>query len=252
MRFTPGRVSDLPSIAPVGVGAPDVQRAVAVGREHDVPVPPIARRALAMCLEKDPRKRLRDIGDVWLLVEEPAPAASTPPPRAWAGWRAWALAGTFAFLWQRARVPSPHAVEFELSAPEGTEFSAPGPRGTAVSPDGRAIVFVAQTGPDASLWVRRLDSKTARMLPGTTGAVCPFWSPDSRSVAFVQDGKLRSSAIAFASGCRMSASSATFGSKTTETGAASAGIVIDVSRPVTSASTTCGTAPAVGTTPTPI
>jgi Tol biopolymer transport system component len=169
-------------------------------------VPPVVRRALARCLEKDPRKRLRDIGDVWDLIDEPTPAAIAPPPRAWAGWWSWALAGalavaiasagTFAFLWQRARVPSLHAVEFELSAPEGTEFGAPGPRGTAVSSDGRAIVFVARTRSDASLWVRRLDSKTAWTLPGTTGALCPFWSPDSQSVAFVQDRKLRRSAIA--------------------------------------------------------
>jgi Tol biopolymer transport system component len=169
-------------------------------------VPPVVRRALARCFEKDPKKRLRDVGDVWDLIDQPASAVGVSPSRVRAGWRWWALAsaavvavaaaGTFAFLWRRALVPSPHAVEFELAPPDGTEFGA-GLSGTpVVSPDGRAVAFVAQTGPNASLWVRRVDSKTAWMLPGTSGAACPFWSPDSQSVAFIQDGKLRRTAIA--------------------------------------------------------
>jgi Tol biopolymer transport system component len=168
-------------------------------------VPPVVRRALARCFEKDPKKRLRDIGDVWDLIGEPASAIDAPPSRARAGWRAWALAGafvaavasagTFAFLWQRVRVPSPHAVEFELLPPDGTQFGAGLGRAPVVSPDGRAIAFVAETGQDASLWVRRLDSTTAWSLSGTKGAACPFWSPDSQSVAFFQDGKLRRTAM---------------------------------------------------------
>jgi Tol biopolymer transport system component len=167
-------------------------------------VPPIVRRALARCLEKDPRKRLRDIGDVWHLVEEPAPTAGVAPSGA--RWRWWALAGaavvavaaagTFAFLWRRALVPSPHAIELDLLPPDGTQFEAALSGRPIVSPDGHAIVFRALTGQDASLWVRRLDSRTARMLPGTTNAGCSFWSPDSQAVAFVQDGKLRRIAIA--------------------------------------------------------
>jgi Tol biopolymer transport system component len=171
-------------------------------------VPPVARRALAMCLEKDPRKRLRDIGDVWHFLDESASAANTPPPRGRAAWWSWALAGalvaamaaagTFAVLWQRARVPLPaHAVEFELLPPDGARFTAI-PAATPVSPDGRAIVFLlgVRTDQDVSLWVRRLDSQAAYLLPGTKGASCPFWSPDSQSVAFVRDGKLRRIAIA--------------------------------------------------------
>jgi Tol biopolymer transport system component len=63
----------------------------------------------------------------------------------------------------------------------------------AVSPDGRRLAFVA---PDASgrvmLWIRPLDALTVQPLAGTEGAAAPFWSPDSRSVAFVSAGRLRS------------------------------------------------------------
>jgi Tol biopolymer transport system component len=54
----------------------------------------------------------------------------------------------------------------------------------AVSPDGRSLVFVAATEGKVQLWVRDLDSFSARPLPGTEGGFLPFWSPDSRTVAF--------------------------------------------------------------------
>jgi hypothetical protein len=54
----------------------------------------------------------------------------------------------------------------------------------AVSPDGRWITFGVRSGDKQQLWIRSLDSLTARPLPGTDGARYSFWSPDSRSVAF--------------------------------------------------------------------
>src|SRR5205823_8963741 len=58
--------------------------------------------------------------------------------------------------------------------------------------DGRMIVFaVADSSGTAALWVRSLDSFTPRRLAGTDNANVPFWSPDSRSIAFFADGKLR-------------------------------------------------------------
>jgi eukaryotic-like serine/threonine-protein kinase len=62
----------------------------------------------------------------------------------------------------------------------------------ALSPDGRRLAFVA---PDANgrvmLWVRPLDGFEAQPLAGTEGAAAPFWSPDSRNLAFVAGGKLK-------------------------------------------------------------
>jgi eukaryotic-like serine/threonine-protein kinase len=61
----------------------------------------------------------------------------------------------------------------------------------AVSPDGGSIVFVASTDKGAQLWHRSLGSVEANVLPGTEGAAFPFWSPDSRAVAFFAEGKLK-------------------------------------------------------------
>jgi Tol biopolymer transport system component len=65
------------------------------------------------------------------------------------------------------------------------------PASFALSPDGRKIAYVA-TGDGASrLWVRSLDSTSAQPLPGTENAFNPFWSPDSRSLGFFADLKLK-------------------------------------------------------------
>ena len=61
----------------------------------------------------------------------------------------------------------------------------------ALSPDGRQIVFVASGDGASRLWVRPLDTTAAQPLAGTDGASYPFWSPDSRSIGFFADGKLK-------------------------------------------------------------
>ena len=81
-----------------------------------------------------------------------------------------------------------HLHRFQLNAPEGSQFD-PG-RGLALSPDGRSLAFIASGHGKSGLWVRRLDATTARLLPGTEAAFGPFWSPDSRSIAYWASGKL--------------------------------------------------------------
>lgn len=74
-------------------------------------------------------------------------------------------------------------VRFTIAPPKDSSFD-----GTiAVSPDGKKIAFVA----NSTLWVRQLDSTEARPLPGTADALYPFWSPDSRFIAYFAQGKLR-------------------------------------------------------------
>ncbi len=61
----------------------------------------------------------------------------------------------------------------------------------ALSPDGRHIVYVATSDGPPRLWVRTLSALSARPLDGTEDASDPFWSPDSRSIAFFSQGKIK-------------------------------------------------------------
>jgi hypothetical protein len=61
----------------------------------------------------------------------------------------------------------------------------------ALSPDGRRVVFSARTEEGTALWIRSLAIDDARQLPGTEGGISPFWSPDSASIGFFADRKLK-------------------------------------------------------------
>ena len=99
-------------------------------------------------------------------------------------------AAGLAFINLRGRQPELPITRLSIHAPPKTRFYL-GAQG-ALSPDGRRLAFVV-TGADGNrqLWVRSLDSLTAQPLPGTENALYPFWSPDSRYVAFMGGHKLR-------------------------------------------------------------
>ena len=159
--------------------------------------PPQLCRLLRKCLEKDPRKRLRDIGDVWELLDAVPAAATASPARRGQPLLPWFVGGTLlvvagALAIARFSETSPlETVEFLLDPPPETRFT--NIYGAfAASPDGRQVVISAgPAGAIPSLWLRSLNSTTARLLPGTEGANAPTWSPDSRSLAFASDGKLK-------------------------------------------------------------
>jgi Tol biopolymer transport system component/predicted Ser/Thr protein kinase len=173
--------------------------------------PAPVRRLLGRCLERDPRRRLRDIGEARVLLEdvnagtvdaeENVAAAGETPARtsrlAWSVAAVFALvaiaAGLLALRPTQTTPPSRAAIRFEVPPPEGTllrtmyETAAP----PVISPDGRAVVFgVMDTDRVNRLWLRPLDGP-ARPLPGTDGGTRPFWSPDSRSIGFFTTGELR-------------------------------------------------------------
>ena len=77
-------------------------------------------------------------------------------------------------------------MKFSILPPEKASLGS-----FAVSPDGRWLAFTAATGGKDQLWVRALDALTSQALPGTEGASYPFWSPDSRSIAFFANVKLK-------------------------------------------------------------
>src|SRR3989441_4191412 len=82
--------------------------------------------------------------------------------------------------------PSVPEMRIEINTP-----STAAPTQFALSPDGRHIVFVASGDGPERLWLRSLDKTDAQPLAGTDGASYPFWSPDSTSVGFFADGKLK-------------------------------------------------------------
>jgi eukaryotic-like serine/threonine-protein kinase len=162
-------------------------------------VPAKVQRLLRRCLEKDPRRRLRDIGDAMLLLEaEPTTTAPSRSRLGIAGWMATGalVAAAVSFLYFQQKPQSTPVVRSIIPPPEKTSFRfdlqpyvLP-----ALSPDGRRLVFGVQSEGGASrLWIRSLDAAAAQPLAGTEGASSsyPFWSPDSRSVGFSADGKLK-------------------------------------------------------------
>jgi Tol biopolymer transport system component len=96
-----------------------------------------------------------------------------------------------AFVHFRESPSELQAVGFSLEPPPDTTF-ANIYGAFASSPDGQSFVFAAATrAGGTALWLRRLDSMTARPLPGTENGNFPTWSPDSKSLAFSVDGKLK-------------------------------------------------------------
>jgi Tol biopolymer transport system component len=155
------------------------------------------RRLLRRCLEKDRRKRLADIADARLELEEgaiadagaPAPgSAARPRPRSASAWLAAAIAIAAAGVvsWNALRsAPAPRDVlRFTVLPPDGHRFAA-GPGFLTLSRDGRQLAFITGAAPsEHRLWVRALDSFTAREIPGTQAARRPLWSPDGQAIVF--------------------------------------------------------------------
>lgn len=162
-------------------------------------IPPTVRIVLRRCLEKDPSQRLRDAGDVRLALEGgfDIPVAATAAAASTRGWRRERMAWVVAVLLV-AGVAAGLAVSYLQTPPAApemrVEINTPptsDPISFTISPDGRRLVFVATRDEQPHLWLRPLDAVTAEPLAGTEGASYPFWSPDSRSVAFFAGGKLK-------------------------------------------------------------
>ena len=170
--------------------------------------PPFLRTLLHRCLEKDPKRRLRDIGEARIAIDDYLlnPDKGTESSRqaeahltSGTSWLRWALAAAVALLsagivyWQR-QAPSPPLLTTRLTLmpPTGYKFSS---TSYSISPDGKRLVaslLDAQAG-TRQMWLREMDSTKWQQLPGTDGAIGMFWSPDSRSIGFRQGGKLKRS-----------------------------------------------------------
>jgi Tol biopolymer transport system component len=154
---------------------------------------------LRRCLVKEPRNRIRDIGDVRIMIQETqsgavgngdaAPAEEQRRSKVWVGLAVVLLLTPIFFAtlsYLNLHRPEPPEIRVEVSIPSmGDQLSF------AISPDGRQLVFLVSNEGKNQLWIRPLDSLAAHPLPGTDGAIYPFWSPDSASIGFFAAGKLK-------------------------------------------------------------
>jgi Tol biopolymer transport system component len=165
--------------------------------------PPKIKRLLERCLERDPKQRLRDIGEARIALEAPldepvetaegVPEASARARRGFVPWIPWAVVAVVVAAWamnaawnRREDGPAP-VTRFEIAPPEGFETMW-WPR---ISPDGRTVAFLGRDGSGkTSIWIRPMDSFAPYPLAGTEDSGRPFWSPDGRYLAFFRDSQL--------------------------------------------------------------
>ena len=171
----------------------------------DTALPPLIDSIVTRCLAKNVEDRWQTAHDLHAALQWPldltADTRAAARSRSWwrrapTGWRAATLIASVAVVvlisnWNQASPAVPN-IQFLIPPPPGATFN-PSHSFMSLSPDGRTLAFSASTSEGTTaLWVRPLEATAARELPGTDGAVLPFWSADSRSIAFTTNDSLRS------------------------------------------------------------
>ena len=167
-------------------------------------LPAVVGTYLRRCLEKDPRERVRDIGDVRLALQgafgttaegvdtspEVGPFPQVTGKRLVVPVLAALLVGALAGLALRNESgTAPGAlVRSTIAVPPEVQLLVARNNPLALSPDGNRLVYAAQRGDTSQLYLRDLERFEATPIPGTEGGTTPFFSPDGRWVGFVADG----------------------------------------------------------------
>jgi serine/threonine protein kinase/dipeptidyl aminopeptidase/acylaminoacyl peptidase len=170
--------------------------------------PPALERVIKTCLAKDPDDRWQTAHDVGLELDwiaqggsqagVAAPVAHRRRTRERVSWTL-AIAATLAAIgfaaatFRLARKPEP-VLYASINPPNGMNlnFSTENVGAMTISPDGRLVTFsIADEKGTPALWLRPLSENSAHRIAGTENATFPFWSPDSRFIAFFADGKMK-------------------------------------------------------------
>ena len=199
-----------------GESAASVIAAILEREPAPLDVAPPLDRVIRTCLAKDPDQRFQTALDLKRALQwsaspggeaQPVQARSRPWPwiaAAKPGRRSWrmafalaaalvifALGGLAVSYFRHTPAVEERAIHLSLEPPEGGQFVFGNGGGIALSPDGRIAAYVASVDGKIGLWVSPLDGSSAKPLPGTDAAAFPFWSADSKSIAFFSLGKLR-------------------------------------------------------------
>ena len=168
------------------------------------------RVLLQRCLQKDPKQRLRDIGDARIALEEilsgeaaldASPSvAAIETPSSWRQSVLWSvvcltaavLSGLAVWRLKPAPLASARPVtRTVIELPMGDQLGATDYPAVVISPAGNQLAYVAVRSGERQIYLRALDSLEARPVPGTEGALCPFFSPDGNWLGFFSGGSLR-------------------------------------------------------------
>ena len=171
--------------------------------------PPSVRRVLRRCLEKSLSVRLRDIGDARLEIDEAglSPSLGQPTDAATSvdtgpslitialfvcAIVASSLLSLTLFRQRPAALPLTHLEASVAPAEEiGGVEGRPARTAFALSPDGRTIVFSGRQEGRRALFARPLERSSGTLIPGTEGAINPFFSPEGRWVAYWSPAGIR-------------------------------------------------------------
>lgn len=183
---------------------------------------PRIRELLLRCLQKDARQRLQAIGDARIAIEEILSGSRSTSeagtggtaPNVWQGRIGWALlglglalgaagAGLIAWYLRPARAPQATGrVAFTFPAPQEKSkvwvvggFPLADFTDVDISADGNEIAYLASDGKARRVFLRPMDRLEGSGLPGTDGALSPFFSPDGQWIGFFAEGKLKKVSI---------------------------------------------------------
>jgi serine/threonine protein kinase len=167
-------------------------------------VPPALDKIVRHCLEKNPEERFQSARDVAFALGalSDSGSAATPVVKAVSG--AWgkrlriaaevslvaAAIALSVLLTRRSEKPEPN-LQAAILPPPGDGFWSNITQPAAISPDGKFLAIIAMRNGHTQLWLRRLDQSDAQPIAGSEDASNPFWSPDSRNIAFFVPGKLK-------------------------------------------------------------